>query len=393
MSIATISDKLSINKVNLYTASKHNILPEFQIDDIGQVARNLVGLHSARLPTPFVTLHSRLHNFQTQDLQDELFVSRNLIKVRCMRKTLHIVPLDLAPVVHQATLHFRVADCLRVYKKYNLSDDDIQELQTRICELVRQKPLSSQAILSVIAVDSKHLLRIKDNLVDWKHVIRTVIKHLWEQGVICYLNTSRHWGSESRLYGYTKNWYPRLDFQAMPSSIAQTHLIKFHIEKYGPVTENDICWWSGLGKKTVREGLIKIADELLEVYVGGFKSPFYMSQLDYARYLAFKSDSLNRLALLAYEDPSLKGYFESRKRYIRPQYYAQLFNQIGEARASIMINGEVGGVWCWDKQHQRIHYELFWQFDSRVLRSLNLAIQELESCLNELNQQPVVAWV
>jgi hypothetical protein len=42
------------------------------------------------------------------------------------------------------------------------------------------------------------------------------------------------------------------------------------------------------------------------------------------------------LTLLAYEDPSLKGYYESRFLYVDQKHYRLLFNKIGESRASII---------------------------------------------------------
>jgi hypothetical protein len=116
-SLTATKEKLDKSKVMNYVFMKHNVLPNFQSEIVSNAIDNLFGLHAARLPTPFTTLFSRVPGFETQALWDHLYVKNDHIKLRCMRRTLHILPLEYAPIAHRATMHFRLADCYTLYRK------------------------------------------------------------------------------------------------------------------------------------------------------------------------------------------------------------------------------------------------------------------------------------
>ena len=98
----------------------------------------------------------------------------------------------------------------------------------------------------------------------------------------------------------------------------------------------------------------------------------------------------NNITLLAYEDPSLKGYYESRERYVSDKFYKQLFNSIGESRASIVRNGEVIGIWSWDKKQKKIEKTIFIDYSLSIEEEKQLCnkIELAEECLkNEKTKQ------
>jgi hypothetical protein len=375
--------KLPLQKVRHYNFSKHHVVPGYQSDSIIEVARDLVGLHSARLSTPYVTLCSRVNDFQTKDLRDHSFISRKLVRVRCMRRTLHTVPLDLAAIVHQSTLSFRVADCLRIYHQLGVPSPLIEEVSKAITHIVRNEPATSEQIQEIIQREDFLSTGNQMTLDEHRKFVRTVIKHLWEDGALCYINLSEHWGAEKRVYGYTPQLYPEINLQALTPNEAQKYLVYYHIDRFGPVTETDICWWSGLGREIVRKCIFDLRNRLFEVRMEGFDHIFYMTVSDFENFQTFKPTENNWLCLLAYEDPSLKGYFESRSRYIASQHYDTLFNQIGEARASIIANGAVIGIWFWDKCNQKVVWDTFESVDDDFIKLLEEACFRLENCLNE----------
>src|SRR3954447_1465449 len=61
------------------------------------VAAALTGLHAARLNSPYVAYCTRSRAAGPEGLRAALLEDRTLIQLRCVRRTLHIVPLDLAP--------------------------------------------------------------------------------------------------------------------------------------------------------------------------------------------------------------------------------------------------------------------------------------------------------
>jgi hypothetical protein len=66
----------------------------------------------------------------------------------------------------------------------------------------------------------------------------------------------------------------------------------------------------------------------------------------------------DHVALLAYEDPTLKGYHATRHRYVDQQHRDRLFNTIGEARASIALAGRYVGTWQFHRATRTISHNL-----------------------------------
>ena len=356
---------------------KHNFYNHFishrPASGVLEVSDTLLGLHSARLITPYATLISRIDGFKTRQLYDEVTINTNLIKLRCMRKTLHTVSMELAPIVYHATLKLRTAECTEFYRRFGYSGKKIASLKERMLGIIDAAPSSSADVAE--KVNSK-----------WGvHFTRVVLKELWEEGTICYINESEDWRKEKRKYALTKSVYPKLDFTIMDEVLSQEILVLKHIESYGPVTEKDISWWSGIPLRSVRKIIDKNRDKIVNLEISGFDAAFYMSALRFETNVKENKNGINDnwIALLAYEDPSLKGYFESRSRYIEDKYYHLLFNSIGEARASIVKNGKVIGIWHWNKKTNEPEFSLFTRLNKQDKQLLSIEIDKFKMCLQE----------
>jgi hypothetical protein len=62
--------------------------------DAGAAA--LVGLHSSDPATVFLSSWARVDGFEPRDLEDALYVRRSLVRMLGMRRTLFVVPIELA---------------------------------------------------------------------------------------------------------------------------------------------------------------------------------------------------------------------------------------------------------------------------------------------------------
>src|SRR5215216_573148 len=76
---------------------------------VEQVAGDLVGLHSSDPATVVLSLRARLDPFAVGDLEDALYERRSLLRMLAMRRTMFVVPLDLAAVMEAACTRALVA--------------------------------------------------------------------------------------------------------------------------------------------------------------------------------------------------------------------------------------------------------------------------------------------
>src|SRR6478735_4305035 len=66
---------------------------------VEEVAGDVVGLHSSDPATVVLSARARLDPFDVADLEDALYERRTLLRMLAMRRTMFVVPLDLAAVM------------------------------------------------------------------------------------------------------------------------------------------------------------------------------------------------------------------------------------------------------------------------------------------------------
>lgn len=346
---------MELQKINDFIFTKHSIIPGTQLDSIEKVATNHLGLHSARVGTPYTTLCSRLNNYSPKMLSKKLYNERSLIKLRCMRTTLHIAPKDIAPILFKSTLDMRLSECLLFFRRNNIPLQKIEMLAENIVTAFNDAPISPSEIERWILSESKN--GISTNI--QKEYSKKALKYIWEKGILSYCNVANHWENEDRRYVLTSKYYPNFNFQQHEIAEAQRLLILEHIKKFGPVTSKDIAWWSGLGMKKVIETIESNSNDIYKLKIENSDLDFYVSVEEADKLDVFKKVDFDWVSLLAFEDPSLKGYYESRFRYVDNMYINKLFNQIGEVKASIIRNGNAIGVWKWNKKNKCIDISYF----------------------------------
>ena len=94
---------INLEKINRFVLHKQHLTADSQIDDIVRVARDISGLHATGAKEPYLALFARSRNFVKTQLDDELYVKRNLGKIRCMRGTLYILTREMIPIAYAAT--------------------------------------------------------------------------------------------------------------------------------------------------------------------------------------------------------------------------------------------------------------------------------------------------
>ncbi len=376
-----ISVKLyELTQVVNFCCRRQHISPGWQASSIQQAAATMVGIHAARLITPYFALRTRVASLQFQEIHDALHTSKFLIKARCMRGTLHLLPHDLFQIAHYSTLRKRLSVCNTLFNKHQMSRNIIDEIASVIIEIVKIRPLATTTITATVMAylsrnsdePALHLMPIK---------IRAVLKELWEQGTLCYVNKSEDFGTEDRHYGLTCNFYPEIIFSEMQFDVADVQLVERYIRCYAPATINDAVWWAGIEKRRVIAALAALGDQVQMINIKGFEENFLIHTDDVDSLNQTKVDCSDWVIFLAHEDPSLKGYYQSRGRYITTNSYPLLFNDIGESRPAIMLNGKVIGVWSFDRRTGQVHTNVF---ESISKKQMNLINEELRKITKDV---------
>lgn len=311
-----------------------------QLGSAVEIADATLGLHAARLPSPYAIVAAR-----TSDpaVPGSLFTERvrsSLLTVRCMRKTLHALPLHLAGAAHTATLRFRDRDAQRAVHNAGYGAGIITSLITEITAILGDGPLPYREIETLLTATGAEV-----------RAARLAIKVAWERGVIAYINATDSWNREARTFALTKSSYPGLDL-SLTRDQAMTTLISAYFNRYGPASIRDSTWWSGLSATDITNALQRSGRPVISVRTPWSANPCLMFADQAAD--ALSSRAVAGVQLLAHEDSALKAYYETRGRYLANLPQRKAFNQIGEALPTITVNGIVTGTWAWDSHRRSV---------------------------------------
>jgi winged helix DNA-binding protein len=363
-----------------YVAAKQGVGSLYKGDCLRCAARSAVGIHAARLSTPFVSFWARTRDLKVQDVLLSMVEDRSLIKLRCMRTTLHVVPLDVAPVVHRATLKIRTRE---VERKLSILLGPDRRRWNSFKDLVSASlehgPLKYTELIQRLTAK---MYRSRSNT----DLARVLVKLAWEEGVLSYLNKADRWGREDRWFDLTERMYPSLDLDSCSERQAVLLLVEYYIRAYGPVLFEDLAWWSGISRNSLKEGIaeLDLSDKLCRVQMEGWSEEFLMLRDDVHDLATFEYPE-DWISFLGYEDPLLKAYAYagSRERYVERRDYNKLFNSIGEARASIVRNGRVVGLWRWSSEQRMVVVTLWRKLDKSTQKAIRRESEELTEYLLE----------
>ncbi|HEU4905288.1 MAG TPA: crosslink repair DNA glycosylase YcaQ family protein [Solirubrobacterales bacterium] len=335
-------------------------LAELQAATPTVIAEHLVGIHAARVVSPLPIVAARTNDSARALPVLDFAPSSKLLRVRCMRKTLHILPRPLARLAHAATRRYRVRDAARPLVVHGLTARKFETLADRAVSIVSDH---GPATPRELAEQVTQAARLTDH-----RLATLILRYCWEAGDLFVWRSPSAWDAERRVIGADARL--RADFASLEAEDAQDQLLAHYFRRFGPASIRDACWWSGLSRGVVNRHLDSMGDRYLTYSAPWAESALYGLTEHGATTQRHAdtdlSESDRRYTFLGHEDPILKAYFETRARYIDKANYSRLYNQIGEARPAIVANGHIVGVWQWDRQARLVTTSVFPQH--RALR-------------------------
>jgi len=92
-------NEFSLKQINHYVLEKNYLLHDSKSRNILQITEDICGLHATGTIEPFLSLFVRLPNFNKEDLEKELYIKKNLGRIRGIRKTLFIHTKRMIPII------------------------------------------------------------------------------------------------------------------------------------------------------------------------------------------------------------------------------------------------------------------------------------------------------
>lgn len=379
--------------VNAYVAHKQHLSPLAQIGDLLQVTRDIVALHATEPTTPYLSLWARLPGFERIHLEHAWHRQRVLVKLLCMRATLHLVPSDQISWFYQAYQDRSAAEYRR-----DMPEDLL--VQAGLCSKA-DAPALKQALQGQVlafldakgAATTREIARAVPALqtsirydvgksTEGQYSIGTgIIRAMCAQGMLVRGQPRGSWRSNQHEYTTLSSWLPHVDLHAVTGAQAQAWLVRRYLATFGPATRADIAWWAGFTKRETAQALAALDDELRTVKLEGQVEEHLMLREDVESLRGFTVPSEPYVALLPALDPAIMGY-QDRSRFLASKQRKHLFDRAGNAVPTVWVNGRVVGAWA-QRRDGQVVYGLLEPVDDSVRQLVEAEGERLQAFLGD----------
>lgn len=309
------------------------------------VAATMIGLHSSDPTTVFLSAWARLDGFEPRDLEEALYERRSLVRMLGMRRTMFVVPRDLAAVMHEACTEALVPAQRR--RLVRLLEDQ------GVC-----RPGAGERWLDRVAAATLDALHVRGEA-----TARELTKDVPDLGRKLTFGQGKTWGAtvgvstrvlfllatEGRIVrarplgGWTSSqyrWAPTEAWLGEPLAAvdhaeACAELLRRWLRAFGPATSTDIRWWTGWTARLAKDTLRAVD----AVEVGLQDGTGYVLPDD----VQTTEEAEPWVALLPSLDPTVMGW-KDRAWYVG-DHVSELFDGNGNAGPTVWADGRAVGGW------------------------------------------------
>jgi predicted transcriptional regulator len=359
--------------------------------DFYDVAKVQLGLHSTDYWTPYLSVWARLGDYDAKKVFESIDSGKDIVRTHAFRTTLHVMHIDNLSMILSATgpALFRAYRTDKYRKMDQLSDKEIEDMLNQVRSVLEDGPLRTSEL-------KKAVPKVREN-------VRSAILLLMARGEVVRAKAN-HARSNLTSYALLDRWVQGLQLEMIDEQEAITQLIKCHIERFGPVSVDDIAWWLRQTKTTVKNVLQRLEDDIVSIEAEGSVKFMLKDDMEEAASLTAPIEDL--VWFLPYEDHFLKAMID-RTAFIAEEVQPKLFpadkkhfwpsdpdahrkmpskgvRATGEVRPSIWLNGRVIGRWEMDddKKSKRVVTNLYSKTSKQQEKRIEQVRNQLEEFIN-----------
>lgn len=346
------------------------------------VARSVVALHSSDPVSVYLSVFARSRSSSVEDVSKALYEKRHLARVHGMRRTLWVADIETAAAIVAASAARLVRAerrrMARLLAAAGIEDPDgwVDAACVEVLSHVSAAGLTDTQAIGAALPHRAIALEIAAG----KKYAGTIAAHtrilliLGYEGRILRSEPRGTWIASQYRWAATNTWLGHglpVGDDAEAVARAQETIIARYLAAFGPVTTDDVVWWTGWPKRAVVKALAAIgAVEVVLDGALGWLAPddeAIVSGEDDNR----KPDRVEHaVAVLPGLDPTTMGWRE-RDWYLDPSLTPLLFDRNGNGGPTIWIGGRIVGGWA-----QRDDGELVYRMLADVGRDVVGAVEQ-----------------
>ena len=327
-------------------AVRHHLAPGERAGTVTAAVADIIGLHGTDPASVYLAARARTRSVDQAAIEDALYTERSLVRMLGMRRTVFVVPADLAPVI-QAACTDQISERMRRQLARQVQESGIaadgQSWLKDVGEAtVRALAARGTASGAELARDEPRLRAQITYAADKSYggsanVTTRLLTLLSAEGLITRGRPRGGWTSSQ----FT--WSVAGDRSRLPAAAARTELARRWLLAFGPALASDLQWWAGWTAGQVRQALGEL--DLAEVDLDG--APGVMLATDEPGPPARDPEGRAAepwAALLPALDPAAMGWRE-RAWYVG-QHGPALFDRSGNIGPTAWWDGRIVGGWA-----------------------------------------------
>jgi hypothetical protein len=348
-----------------------------------EAAAEMVGLHSSDPATVYLSAWARVKGFVPDDLEEALYERRSLVRMLGVRRTLFVVPRDLAAVMDEACTKALApgerARLIRMLEEQGVAragkgDAWLERVVAQALDALKARGEATARELTKDVPDLGAKLSFGEGKT-WAGtmgVSTRVLFLLAAQGQVVRARPLGSWTSGQYRWARTETWLgtslPKLDHAE-----ACADLLGRWLRAFGPATATDIRWWTGWTARLATKTLDALGAVEVELDEGaGYVLPDDLEPV---------GEIGPWVALLPGLDPTIMGWKE--RAWYLGEHASELFDRNGNAGPSVWADGRAVGGWT---QHDdgEVIVELLQPVDARTQRKIDAERERLRAWLGDV---------
>jgi len=307
-----------------------------------RAADDVVVLHATDPATVYLSVLARCSDAALDDVSRAMYDDRRLIRMLAMRRTLFVVPVELAPIVHRAAGLGIAAQQRRLLIKQLRSiptdppvPGDVEGWLDEVESSV-ERALSArgEALANALSTDEPRLrtsfLPTTDKAYDVKRTITSqVLTVMAAEGRIVRGAPRGGWLVRQHAWQPATSWWPD-GLPDVPDAAAR--LVERYLRRFGPATVADVQWWTGWGARATQAALAAL--DTTDVGCG----------LVLAGDDVLDEPRAPTAALLPALDPTPMGWKE--RGWFLPEDPGPFYDRSGNIGPTVWWGGEIVGGWA-----------------------------------------------
>jgi Winged helix DNA-binding domain len=337
--------RIDVSERRARLAVRHRLAPASAATDGVDVAASLVALHATDPAAVFLAVRARAPATTSADVEAALYTDRSLVRMLGMRRTMFVVPVELAPVIEAAcTRSIAVLERRRLLTQ--LAEAAIApdvtgwlaevEAATMAALAARGSATAAELAADVPSLRAQMSFGEGRRWAGVQAVSTRVLFLLAAEGRIIRGRPRGGWTSSLYRWEPTTSWLPGGTTE-LPREEAQAELVRRWLATYGPGTEADLAWWTGWTRGQVRQALAKVGP--VEVEIDGATGLALATDVE-----AVSALTEPWVALLPALDPTVMGW--AGRAWYLGSHAPVLFDRSGNVGPTAWCDGRIVGGWA-----------------------------------------------